>query len=223
MAVPPALRPFVDAARRVPRCSSTSTARSSPIVPDPAAARPLPAARAALARLVPLLGTVAVVSGRPAAFLREHARDRRPRVRRRLRARTVRRRRGRGRRAGAAVRRRGRPGCRRRRRRAARAAGGAQGRGGGHRALARTSPIGVPRRRRGRRRRRRASGSRRRSAGGWPWSCGRRCRSTRARRSPSCARGMRSRRVRRRRRRRPPRVRARCATLARTRRRSSTR
>jgi len=41
----------------------------APIVDDPAAARVLPAARAALARLVPLLGTIAVVSGRPAAFL----------------------------------------------------------------------------------------------------------------------------------------------------------
>jgi trehalose 6-phosphate phosphatase len=41
----------------------------APIVDDPAAARVLPAARAAVARLVPLLGTVAVVSGRPAAFL----------------------------------------------------------------------------------------------------------------------------------------------------------
>ena len=41
----------------------------APIVDDPAAARVLPAARLALARLVPLLGTVAVVSGRPAAFL----------------------------------------------------------------------------------------------------------------------------------------------------------
>jgi trehalose 6-phosphate phosphatase len=41
------------------------------IVEDPAAARPLPAARDALARLVPRLGRVAVVSGRPAAFLRD--------------------------------------------------------------------------------------------------------------------------------------------------------
>jgi len=41
----------------------------APIVDDPAAARILPAARAALGRLVPLLGRVAVVSGRPAAFL----------------------------------------------------------------------------------------------------------------------------------------------------------
>ncbi len=43
----------------------------APIVDDPAAARVLPAARAALARLVPLLGRIAVVSGRPVAFLVE--------------------------------------------------------------------------------------------------------------------------------------------------------
>jgi trehalose 6-phosphate phosphatase len=43
----------------------------APIVLDPAAARPLPAARAALARLVPLLGRAAVVSGRPARFLHD--------------------------------------------------------------------------------------------------------------------------------------------------------
>jgi trehalose 6-phosphate phosphatase len=43
----------------------------APIVDDPAAARPLPATSEALARLVPLLGSVAVVSGRPAAFLRD--------------------------------------------------------------------------------------------------------------------------------------------------------
>ncbi len=43
----------------------------APIVLDPAAAAPLPAARAALARLVPVLARVAVVSGRPAAFLRD--------------------------------------------------------------------------------------------------------------------------------------------------------
>ena len=44
----------------------------SAIVNDSAAARLLPAARDALARLVPHLGGVAVVSGRPAAFLAEH-------------------------------------------------------------------------------------------------------------------------------------------------------
>jgi trehalose 6-phosphate phosphatase len=41
----------------------------SPIVDDPALALPLPAARDALAHVVPLLGRVAVVSGRPARFL----------------------------------------------------------------------------------------------------------------------------------------------------------
>jgi trehalose 6-phosphate phosphatase len=41
----------------------------APIVDDPALASPLPAAHDALARLVPLIGTVAVVSGRPARFL----------------------------------------------------------------------------------------------------------------------------------------------------------
>jgi trehalose 6-phosphate phosphatase len=41
----------------------------APIVDDPTAARPLPAAREALARLVPMLRRVGVVSGRPAAFL----------------------------------------------------------------------------------------------------------------------------------------------------------
>jgi trehalose 6-phosphate phosphatase len=41
----------------------------APIVDDPARAVPLPAARDALARLVPLLHEVAVVSGRPARFL----------------------------------------------------------------------------------------------------------------------------------------------------------
>jgi trehalose 6-phosphate phosphatase len=41
----------------------------APIVDDPAAARPHPAARAALARLVPLIGRSAVVSGRPVGFL----------------------------------------------------------------------------------------------------------------------------------------------------------
>jgi trehalose 6-phosphate phosphatase len=41
----------------------------APIVDDPAAARPLPAARDALARVVPLVGRAAVVSGRPVGFL----------------------------------------------------------------------------------------------------------------------------------------------------------
>jgi trehalose 6-phosphate phosphatase len=46
----------------------------APIVPEPARAEPLPAARAALQRLVPLVARVAVVSARPAAFL-AHALD----------------------------------------------------------------------------------------------------------------------------------------------------
>jgi trehalose 6-phosphate phosphatase len=39
----------------------------SPIVPDPAAARAYPGAAAALASLAPLVGTVAIITGRPAA------------------------------------------------------------------------------------------------------------------------------------------------------------
>lgn len=68
MAVPPALHPFLDD----PSSSALFVdfdGSLSPIVPDPATARALPAARDALARLVPILGRVAVVSGRPAAFL----------------------------------------------------------------------------------------------------------------------------------------------------------
>jgi trehalose 6-phosphate phosphatase len=42
----------------------------SPIVDDPDTARPLPAARDALAALVGQIGRVAIVSGRPVAFLR---------------------------------------------------------------------------------------------------------------------------------------------------------
>jgi trehalose 6-phosphate phosphatase len=44
----------------------------SPIVDDPARARPLPGAAAVLGRLAHHYRTVAVVSGRPVAFLREH-------------------------------------------------------------------------------------------------------------------------------------------------------
>jgi trehalose 6-phosphate phosphatase len=43
----------------------------APIVDDPARARPLPAAIEALRALVPCLAVVAVVSGRPASFLRD--------------------------------------------------------------------------------------------------------------------------------------------------------
>ena len=70
MALPPALRPFVDD----PAASAFFAdfdGSLSPIVRDPGAAAVLPAARAALARLVPVLRTVVVVSGRPAAFLRD--------------------------------------------------------------------------------------------------------------------------------------------------------
>ncbi|MEA3076213.1 MAG: trehalose 6-phosphate phosphatase [Actinomycetota bacterium] len=44
----------------------------APIVRDPAAARPLPGAPEVLYALAATYGKVAVVSGRPAAFLREH-------------------------------------------------------------------------------------------------------------------------------------------------------
>jgi trehalose 6-phosphate phosphatase len=70
MAVPGALQPFVDDPGRAALFVDFDGSLA-PIVLDPADARPLPAARAALARLAPRLGTVAVVSGRPAAFLRD--------------------------------------------------------------------------------------------------------------------------------------------------------
>jgi len=70
VAVPPALRPFVDDPRRAALFVDFDGSLA-PIVLDPSTAQPLPAARAALARLVGVLGTVAVVSGRPAAFLRD--------------------------------------------------------------------------------------------------------------------------------------------------------
>jgi trehalose 6-phosphate phosphatase len=44
----------------------------APIVENPSQARPLPAALDALRQLAPRLAVVAVVSGRPAAFLRDH-------------------------------------------------------------------------------------------------------------------------------------------------------
>ncbi len=44
----------------------------APVVPDPARARPLPGAAEVLAALARRYGRVAVVSGRPAAFLAEH-------------------------------------------------------------------------------------------------------------------------------------------------------
>jgi trehalose 6-phosphate phosphatase len=66
--LPPQLGPFVAGAPDCVLCLDYDGSLA-PIVDDPAAARILPAARAALTRLVPLLGRVAVVSGRPAAFL----------------------------------------------------------------------------------------------------------------------------------------------------------
>jgi len=44
----------------------------APIVADPPAARPLPEAAATLGRLTRCFGRVAVVSGRPVDFLRQH-------------------------------------------------------------------------------------------------------------------------------------------------------
>jgi trehalose 6-phosphate phosphatase len=70
VAVPRLLDPFVDEPARAALFVDFDGSLA-PIVLDPAAARPLPAARAALARLVPALGLVAVVSGRPAGFLRD--------------------------------------------------------------------------------------------------------------------------------------------------------
>ncbi len=70
MAVPPALHPFVaDPAHAALFVDFDGSL--APIVLDPASAAPLPSARAALARLVPVLGRVAVVSGRPARFLHD--------------------------------------------------------------------------------------------------------------------------------------------------------
>jgi trehalose 6-phosphate phosphatase len=66
--VPSALLPFVEHARDAVFLVDFDGSLA-PIVDDPAAARPFPAARAALAALVPLVDRVAVVSGRPVAFL----------------------------------------------------------------------------------------------------------------------------------------------------------
>jgi trehalose 6-phosphate phosphatase len=68
--VPRALQEFVDEPSRAGLFVDFDGS-VSPIVLDPDDARPLPAARRALARLAPLLGKVAVVSGRPARFLRD--------------------------------------------------------------------------------------------------------------------------------------------------------
>jgi trehalose 6-phosphate phosphatase len=71
VALPSALAPFVDAPGRAALFVDFDGSLA-PIVDDPGAARPLPAAQDALRRLTPHLGRVAVVSGRPAAFLRDH-------------------------------------------------------------------------------------------------------------------------------------------------------
>lgn len=74
MALPPhlaALAPIVDDPRRAAFLVDFDGSLA-PIVDDPEAARPLPAAVDGLARLTPLVGRTAVVSGRPAAFLQSH-------------------------------------------------------------------------------------------------------------------------------------------------------
>jgi trehalose 6-phosphate phosphatase len=68
--IPAPLLALVDEAERAVVCLDYDGSLA-PIVDDPAAARALPAARDALARLVPLVAKVAIVSGRPAAFLAE--------------------------------------------------------------------------------------------------------------------------------------------------------
>jgi len=68
VALPIALQPLVTHARRAAFVVDFDGSLA-PIVDDPSSARALPAALDALRRLVPLLGRVGVVSGRPAAFL----------------------------------------------------------------------------------------------------------------------------------------------------------
>jgi trehalose 6-phosphate phosphatase len=70
VAVPGALQPFVDDPSRSALFVDFDGSLA-PIVLDPADARPLPAASNSLRRLAVRLGMVAVVSGRPAAFLRD--------------------------------------------------------------------------------------------------------------------------------------------------------
>jgi trehalose 6-phosphate phosphatase len=70
MSVAPELRPFVDDPARSALFVDFDGSLA-PIVLDPAAAVPLPQARDVLARLATHLGRVAVVSGRPATFLRD--------------------------------------------------------------------------------------------------------------------------------------------------------
>ncbi|MFI5372849.1 MAG: trehalose-phosphatase [Candidatus Eisenbacteria bacterium] len=68
LGLPDALEPFVADAETAALFVDFDGSLS-PIIDDPARARVLPAARDALARLVPLIGQAAVVSGRPGAFL----------------------------------------------------------------------------------------------------------------------------------------------------------
>jgi trehalose 6-phosphate phosphatase len=66
--LPAALTPLVDDAAHAAIVTDFD-GTLAPIVDDPAAARVLPAAHDALARCVPLVARVAVVSGRPVSFL----------------------------------------------------------------------------------------------------------------------------------------------------------
>ena len=93
MAVPPALQPFVDDRARAALFVDFDGSLA-PIVADPAAARPLPAARDALARLVPVLAHRRGGERAPGRVPRDALGDRRARLRRHLRARADRRRRG---------------------------------------------------------------------------------------------------------------------------------
>jgi trehalose 6-phosphate phosphatase len=68
VALPIALDPLVTAASRVALVVDFDGSLA-PIVDDPSRAHALPAALDALTRLVPLLGRVGVISGRPVAFL----------------------------------------------------------------------------------------------------------------------------------------------------------
>ena len=68
MALPIALQPFLERASRAALVVDFDGSLA-PIVADPSRAHALPAALDALAHLVPLLGRVGVISGRPAAFL----------------------------------------------------------------------------------------------------------------------------------------------------------
>jgi trehalose 6-phosphate phosphatase len=68
VSVPAELQPLVEDARHSVVLVDFDGSLA-PIVANPALARPLPAARDALERLVPLVERVAVVSGRPVSFL----------------------------------------------------------------------------------------------------------------------------------------------------------